>query len=916
MLRRWGYIAVLLIVGLSQVYGFRIVSYNVENLFDCTRDSTYDDSEFTAEGMRCWTPARYYTKREHIARTIVNIGGWTGVALVGLCEVENERCVRDLCRQNLRALPYSYVHFDSSDPRGIDVALLYRTDMFRILHACPLRVPTYDGERPTRDILYVSGTMPEGDTLHVYLCHLPSQLGGAARVSLRLRTKQVIAAHIDSVSAHAPRARIVVMGDMNSAPRNDLPGMTNLMLSTEQKGIGTYKYQGVWSCIDQFYVSASLADTVQAFVYDAPWLQTTDEPFTGYKPCRTYVGYRYQPEGYSDHLPIVLDIPDHSDSTVPDVPIAGILEDIYSQITEDAAEGSTQDFESLSDELLSLMEHPVPLNEGSYDALAELPFLSESQIGNILLKVNDMPMQSLYELQLVSGLKDYEIRNLLPFVQVGEPQPEPVYPRELVAYGRHDISLRTDARNIEGYEGSDPVYVQAKYGYQFKRQIAAGVTLRRPQAGGWHDLQYGGYVQLSNIGHLKRLVGGCYQVRFGQGLVTNQFFHTGKSSRVMLTGSGRQGLSKVSSAGSERYQGIGATFTAGRHTELSAWYSVDSNKVWHHAIGANVSANFSHLRVGVTVMEHLYSDSLPVRNTYYNQAYFRGRHQLVAGADVRYSWRWVYVFAELAAAENSRWGVGGIAGVRLTPLSDLGIVAMYRYYSPTFDNRYGYALSETSRLGDEHGGYIGVEYKGLKRWHLSAYGDVFRFAGPKYGIRRSGTLGYDVSGQADYLGRHCSAMLQLRSRSKGDLRTHRARLEVICPADGWRFRSRADLSLVQNAAQTPALTWGVSVCQDIEYHVRAIPMVLQLRLQGFDVRNWNNRIYTYENDVLYAFSIPATYGLGGRWYMNARYNISRLLSLYLRVSQTVYHPSWIARPQSSARSLTRSDIHLLLRVHL
>ena len=210
MLRRWGYIAVLLLVGLTQVYGFRIVSYNVENLFDCTRDSTYDDSEFTAEGLRCWTPARYYAKRERIARTIVNIGGWTGVALVGLCEVENERCVRDLCRQNLKALPYSYVHFDSSDPRGIDVALLYRTDMFRILHACPLRVPTYDGERPTRDILYVSGTMPEGDTLHVYLCHLPSQLGGAARVSLRLRTKQVIAAHIDSVSAHAPRARIVV----------------------------------------------------------------------------------------------------------------------------------------------------------------------------------------------------------------------------------------------------------------------------------------------------------------------------------------------------------------------------------------------------------------------------------------------------------------------------------------------------------------------------------------------------------------------------------------------------------------------------------------------------------------------------------------------------------------------------------
>jgi hypothetical protein len=215
---------------------------------------------------------------------------------------------------------------------------------------------------------------------------------------------------------------------------------------------------------------------------------------------------------------------------------------------------------------------------------------------------------------------------------------------------------------------------------------------------------------------LKRLVAGCFQARFGQGLVANHFFHTGKSSRVMQTGNEKQGLSKVSSAGSERYQGIGATFAAGKHTEVSGWYSVDSNKVWHHAIGANVNANFRNLRVGVTVMEHLYSDSLPVRNTYYNNAYFRGKHQLVIGADIRYTWRWMQLFAEVAASENSRWGVGTIAGMRLTPLPDLGLVGLYRYYSPTFDNAYGYAFCEGSRLGDEQGGYLGVEYKGWRYW--------------------------------------------------------------------------------------------------------------------------------------------------------------------------------------------------------
>jgi len=912
-MQRAGYILLLLIISVLPIYGFRIVSYNVENLFDCTPDSIHDDSEYTPEGLRHWTPARYYAKREQIARTIANIGGWDGVAIVGLCEVENEHCVRDLCRQNLGNLPYAYVHFDSPDVRGIDVAMLYRTDLFRLLQAYPIRVPVAESERPTRDILYAAGVMPGGDTLHLYVCHLPSRLGGASGTGLRERAKRMIAAHADSLTAACPRAKIVVMGDMNSEPLQDLSGLTNLMLSKEQQGLGTYKYRGAWSCIDQFYVSDALADTVQASIYDAPWLLTADDSYTGYKPARTYNGYQYRHDGYSDHLPVVLDIPSAANNLITGMPIASIIEDIYSQVTEDATEDAGQDFETLADELLAMMANPIPLNQDMYAALTELPFLSEEQAAAILLKARDMPFNSLYELQLVRGLKDYEIRNLLPFVEVGQPQDKPFYWQDLVTQGRHDISLRTDVRNIEAYTGTDPVYIQAKYGYNYHRQVEAGLTLRRPAAGGWTDLQYGGYVQLSNIGRLKRFVGGCYQARFGQGLVTNHFFHTGKSSRVMQTGNDRPGLSKVSSAGSQRYQGAGATVTAGKHTEVSGWYSVDRNKVWHHAIGANVSANFRRLHVGVTVMEHLYSDSLPVRNTYYNGAYFRGKQQCVVGADIKYTWRQLQLFAEMAAAENTAWGYGGIAGARFMPAPDIGILALYRYYSPAFDNAYGYAFSDGSRLGDEQGGYLGVEYKGLRHWRLSAYGDVFHFAGPKYGIRQSGTIGYDVLAQAEYLGSRSTAMLQLRSRTKGDVRTHRARAEYTCTLGDWRFHTRADASLVHGTDASQPLTCGVSAYQDIEYHVRAVPMVVQLRLQGFDVRNWANRIYAYENDVLYAFSIPAAYGVGGRWYVNMRYKISKQLSLYLRASETVYHPSWAVQ---KSRPVTRTDIHVLLRAHL
>ena len=82
-MRRWA-LTIMMWVMTMPIYGFRIVSYNVENLFDCTPDSLHDDSEYTPEGMRHWTPDRYYIKREQIARTIVNIGGWQGVAIVGL----------------------------------------------------------------------------------------------------------------------------------------------------------------------------------------------------------------------------------------------------------------------------------------------------------------------------------------------------------------------------------------------------------------------------------------------------------------------------------------------------------------------------------------------------------------------------------------------------------------------------------------------------------------------------------------------------------------------------------------------------------------------------------------------------------------------------------------------------------------
>ena len=290
---------------LAENSSLRIVSYNVENLFDTQHDTLKNDSSFLPDGMHHWTYRRYQTKIDRIAQVLVNIGGWESVPLVGLCEVENARCLRHLCYK-LRRFYYKYVHYDSPDERGVDVALLYDSTRISILtsQAIPLML---ENDR-TRDILYVSALYELRDTVHVMLCHLPSQLGGASSSDWkRQHAKSLLQSHIDSILLLQPSANIVLMGDMNTLPQDDLNAMTNLMLPIQKSGLGTHKYQGIWTCLDQFYVSPSLVSRAQTTIFSPPWLMEEDVPYLDLKPRRTYVGYRYN-DGYSDHLPIVLTI--------------------------------------------------------------------------------------------------------------------------------------------------------------------------------------------------------------------------------------------------------------------------------------------------------------------------------------------------------------------------------------------------------------------------------------------------------------------------------------------------------------------------------------------------------------------------------------------------------------------------------
>lgn len=312
----------------AQTNRFRVMEYNVENLFDCVDDSLKSDEEFLPNSLRRWHYGRYRDKLARISKVIVAVGGEQVPDLVALCEVENERVIKDLTRYSpLKVLGYRYVVTNSPDERGIDVALLYQPGRFRHLSHRSIRIPQEKGYRPTRDLLHVSGLVQTGDTLDLFVCHFPSRRSHASN-RFRLQVASVLKLEADSLLNCRERPFVIILGDFNDEP--DSPALHEVLVAGMPKGDiisrclynlsgyckpGTYRYQGEWDTLDQFIVSGTflISDSTlsipsfHAEIGDFPFLLEEDIKFGGYKPFRTYIGPRYR-GGYSDHLPVWVDV--------------------------------------------------------------------------------------------------------------------------------------------------------------------------------------------------------------------------------------------------------------------------------------------------------------------------------------------------------------------------------------------------------------------------------------------------------------------------------------------------------------------------------------------------------------------------------------------------------------------------------
>ncbi len=290
-----------------------LVELNCENLFDFQHDSLKQDTEWMPDGVRRWSPARYWRKLNHIGQEILSCSEEGVPDLVALVEVENDTCLFDLTRRSLlRGARYDYLMTQSPDVRGIDVALLYQPMTFRPICYDMLNIEPREGMRPTRDILYVQGETLSGDTLHVFVVHAPSRFGGekATRPNRQLVADRLVAA----IRQLSDDAKVIIAGDFNDEATdpalrfledNGLHNVTAKAIGSHG-AMGSYRYQGLWQSIDHVLISASLLPhVIESRINDAPFLLEEDKKFGGVKPLRTFNGYRYQ-RGFSDHLPLVV----------------------------------------------------------------------------------------------------------------------------------------------------------------------------------------------------------------------------------------------------------------------------------------------------------------------------------------------------------------------------------------------------------------------------------------------------------------------------------------------------------------------------------------------------------------------------------------------------------------------------------
>lgn len=643
-------------------------------------------------------------------------------------------------------------------------------------------------------------------------------------------------------------------------------------------------------------------------------------------------------------------------------PQQSILPIAIEEIIEEIAAASEEDIDLsvIIDDLSSLWENPLDLNQATHEDLSRLYLLNDFQINNLLDYVKRFgPVLSIYELGYIEGLTTEVVTKISPFLTIGTRLPGiKLSAKNIIRYGKHQVYLRTQ-QVLEQQKGFSPITDSAlaaspnsrylgsplkiynRYQFNFRNQVYWGITSEKDTGEEFfkgsnkygYDY-YSAHLFIRDAGKLKKIAAGDFHVRFGQGLVLWPGFSQGKSAYVLNIKKNPRGLVKYSSTDENLFmRGIGTTVGISKRVDLTVFFSykkidasvssldsltneleevttiqttglhatpsqvLNKNSLGESIAGTNFTWKGKTYKIGLTGVYYKYSASVMPDERLYNQFEFSGKENLNIGLDYQASYKNLQFFGEAAVSQSG--GKALLTGLLANAGPRVSFAALYRNYSRNYQTYFGNAFGENSKNMNETGFYTGIVILPLPKWKLSAFFDVFNFPWLRYGVYTP-SAGSDYLVQADFNpSRSVSMYFRVKQKNKPlnalvqepyirqteDVSNTNFRYQIgykVLPSIELRNR----IEFITYKKESLSAEKGFLLYQDIIYRSATIPLTVSLRYAIFDTDSYNTRIYAYENDVLYAFSIPAYYEQGFRSYLNLSYSFKGGLDLWFRIAQT------------------------------
>lgn len=342
--------------------------------------------------------------------------------------------------------------------------------------------------------------------------------------------------------------------------------------------------------------------------------------------------------------------------------------------------------------------------------------------------------------------------------------------------------------------------------------------------------------------------------------------------------------------------------------------------------GGNLEWNPRNFQAGFTFLGYRFTPPLipPAQTFRFHD--FSGNYNHNWGAHYQFHYRQLHFFGEIAFSRSG--GTALLQGIQAQAHSKMEIELLYRKYTPNYQALYANGFSEQSSPKNEEGFYLGAIFNPFPKWKVSAYFDYYRFPWLRFRNNAPGK-GHDLLAQIEYLP-SSKTNLYIKFKKETTSQNQPTETGISTPEpitkqqlrfhinytlnNQWTFRNRFEISSYQSNHQKEN---GYLLYQDIICRPPSSLFSASFRLALFCTDSYKSRIYAYENDILYAFSIPPYYDKGTRSYITVRYPMSKKADIYLRLAQTRFHNrSTISSGTSEIQGNTKSELKLLFRLKL